>query len=234
MAPIFPNDATSNPMTHPSWTFIPNYAFCARVLVRLCLCACACALVYLCPCACARVLVLLCLCASRPVNPSRPDNPSWPSRPHCFYLVLVVCLCCACARMCLRSRVLVLVCLCSCACSCAFVLRSVPSRRSFQSVSTPLTVPTVLGVAHSLRGWLAGLARDAPLTRSFVRLCVCLCCAPHVLAMCLCPSCAVVRSCLCCACADVCLCCLCAVPLMRVFGRVCLWHAGVGCSGGLI
>ena len=84
---------------------------------------------------------------------------------------------------------------------------------------------SIFGAAGLLGSW-------SP--RWFVRLCVCLCCAPHVLAMCLCPSCAVVHSCLCRACAVVCLCCLCAVPLMRVFGRVCLWHAGVGCSGGLI
>ena len=169
-----------------------------------------------CSCACACVLVLACLCP------------------------------CACAR---RARAVVLLCSRACIfwCACAprpvHPVRPVPTDCTSSARRGPCTEGVVGG--HG-----AGRTFCSP-ARPSVRPSVCLCCAPRVLVLCLCASCAVVRLCwscarcvlvlcLCRACAVVCLCFVCAVALFLasllvcVFGPVCLWHAGVGCIGGLI
>ena len=156
--------------------------------------------------------------------------------------------------VCLCSRACAVVLLCSRACACVFsgvLVRPVPS---VPSVPSPLTVPPVPSMAHALRGWWAGMARTYPLlarppVRPSVRvlvLCSSCACAVLVRIMCrralvlvwrsLCAR-AVLVPCLCCCVLVLCVR-GCVVPrvlaLVCVFGPVCLWHAGVGCIGGLI
>ena len=125
------------------------------------------------------------------------------------------------------------------------LLRAFPTRCSVVLLAAGLS-RRLVSYANFLRA--ARWCVLAAFTRPSVRPCAC---AVLLVCLCLCASFAVVRSCwscarcvlvlcLCRACAVVCLCFVCAVALFLasllvcVFGPVCLWHAGVGCIGGLI
>ena len=159
------------------------------------------------------------LSSSRTTRPS-VSYPAFHSDNAISFILNYVCLC-----SCARARVLVLACLCPCACA----------RRACTVMCLCLIACLCFLVSFCARP-VRPVPTDFPSCVPSCSAVVCFCCRRAVL---LCRF--VLVLCLCCACVDVCLCFVCAVVcwflaclLVRLFGLVCLWHAGVGCIGGLI